>query len=141
MKKNILLLFLLISIGISGQSLLIFGGRNHDVYLGCLTCNDYNSESIWNSYSKYGNNYNSNSIWNDCGNYGSDYSDYSPWNERANYPPVVVDSDGNFYGYLTRNKYNNKRADFKTALIMYEYYDLIRDNVDQWYKKIFESNN
>lgn len=134
---GVTLLFLLATTG-TAQTLHIYGGSNHDVYLGCLNCNDFSSNSIWNEFSKYGNSFNRNSIWNEYGNYGSEYSNYSPWNEYASYPPVLVDRQGNFYGYFTVNKYKPKRAEFDLVLLLYKYYDLIRDDVGKWYEKIFE---
>ena len=104
------------------QDLHLYGGENHDIYLGCLTCNDFNSSSIWNEY----------------GTFGNEYNDLSPWNEYGTNPPVVVDKEGNFYGYFTVNEYQAKRADFKLALIIYKYYDQIRKDVTLWYKNIFE---
>ena len=138
MRKAAFILTMFLSSYVNAQHLHIYGGKNHDVYLGCLTCNDYSSESIWNEYSKYGNEYNSNSIWNEYGTYGNEYSQYSPWNKYGSNPPVIVDKDGNFYGYFTRNEYKGKRADFDLALIIYKYYDMIREDVTAWYKKIFE---
>lgn len=119
------------------KALHIYGGKSHDVYLGCVNCDDYNSSSIWNEYGKFGNNYNAISIWNDYGTYGNDYSQFSPWNEYASYPPVVVDTDGNFYGYFTTNEYNNKRWESSLAMILYKYYEQIMEDVSGWYEKIF----
>ena len=85
----------------SGQTLMIFGGEDHDVYLGKLNASKYEAESIWNEYGSYGSSYSSTSIWNEYSSYGSDYSSYSPFNEYATYPPVIVDAQGNFYGYFT----------------------------------------
>ena len=139
MKKT-LIVFLLIVIGFSvkAETLYIYGGQNHDVFLGCLNCNNYSQNSIWNEYGKYGSSYNAKSIWNSYGTYGSNYSAYSPWNSYATYPPVIVDADGGFYGYLTINSYKAKRADFGLAMTLYKYYDLIRDDVGKWYDKIFK---
>lgn len=121
--RNLLLVIFLLIISISyGQTLYLYGGTNHDVFLGCINCDDYSSSSIWNEYSDY----------------GSEYSTYSPWNEYASYPPVIVDSRGNFYGYLTTNEYHAKRARSSLALLLCKYYDLIREDVSVWYKKIFE---
>ena len=139
MKKLLLIIILLlISIPSSGQKTLhIYGGEGHDVYLGCLNCDRYNASSIWNEYGTFGSQYNAKSIWNEYGAYGSGYSSTSPFNSYANYPPVIVDKDGNFYGYFTVNEYKSKRADFKLVNIIYENYTLIRVNVAQWYEKIF----
>ena len=131
------LLFLLGTVVYSQKALLIYGGQDHDVFLGCLNCNNYDANSIWNEYGKYGNSYNANSVWNSYGTYGGDYSSYSPFNIYATYPPVIVDSDGGFYGYFTINQYKDKRASFDLALTVYKYYAYIRINVGDWYTKIF----
>jgi hypothetical protein len=123
---------------IKAQTLHIYGGRNHDVYLGCLNCNNYDQNSIWNEYGKYGSKYYTNCIWNSYGTYGSEYNPYSPWNSYSSSPPVVVDREGNFYGYFTINEYKSNRADFNLALIIYKYHSSIRNNVTGWYDKIFE---
>ncbi len=66
-----------------------------------------------------------------------EYSSYSPFNSYASYPPVIVDEEGNFYGYFTVNKYKSKRANFDLVNIICEYYESIREDVDEWYDKIF----
>lgn len=139
MKRTILFcFFLLIGNSIFAQTLHLYGGDNHDVYLGCLNCSDIDSKSIWNDIGTYGSDISSNSIWNDIGTYGSDISSYSPWNDIGSNPPVVVDKNGNFYGYLTTNDIKSNRAEFELALILYEYYEQIIDDVDGWYERIFE---
>ncbi|MDX9906548.1 MAG: hypothetical protein RBS55_08195 [Bacteroidales bacterium] len=132
-----LLLGLFIIFPASCQILHLFGGSDHNVYLGCLNCNKYDANSIWNTYGTYGSKYNINSIWNAYGTYGSKYNLYCPWNQYSSDPPVVVDKEGNFYGYFTVNKFKYNRADFELALTIYEYYDLIRDDVSKWYDKLF----
>lgn len=72
-------------------------------FLGKLTTYTYDVNGVWNKYSKYGNSYNSTSIWNSYGTYGSKYSIYSPFNDYASKPPVILDSRGKFFGYLTSN--------------------------------------
>jgi hypothetical protein len=120
------------------QTLHLYGGRNHDEYLGCINCDSYDKSSIWNAYGKYGNSYNPNSIWNEYGKFGNEYNSESPWNAYSRYPPVVVDMDGNFYGYLTVNEYQSKRADFGLALTICRFHKLIREDVSGWYDEIFE---
>ena len=110
---------------------------SHHQYLGCMNCDSYNSNSIWNSYGNYGNNYSNLSIWNDYGTYGDSYSDYSPWNSYANYPPVIVDKQGNFYGYFTLNRYKRGCAEFRLAKVLYENYSLVSQDVGSWYTQIF----
>ena len=122
---------------LTSQTLYIYGGEDHDVFLGKLNASKYDSKSIWNEYGTYGSEYNANSIWNEYGTYGSAYSSYSPFNSYASYPPVIVDEEGNFYGYFTVNKYKSKRANFDLVNIICEYYESIREDVDEWYDKIF----
>ncbi len=138
MKRLFFIVFFLLSLTVQAQTLLIFGGRDHKVFLGCLNCSEYDSSSVWNEYGNYGSPYGSRSIWNEYGEYGSEYGNYSPWNEYALYPPVVVDAEGNFYGYLTVNDYHIHQADFELARLLYRYYKLIRENPGKWYEKIFE---
>lgn len=123
MKKfitSILLLF--VALFVNAQVLHIYGGEGHDVYLGSLNTDPYDNSSIWNEY----------------GEYGSEYSQYSPWNEYASYPPVIVDKSGNFYGYLTVNKYKDKRSRLRLANILCANYEEIREDISEWYDRIFE---
>lgn len=123
----------------SQKTLHIFGGKDHDVYLGCLNCDSYNKNSIWNTYGTFGSKYNTNSIWNTYSNYGSQYSQLSPFNSYATTPPVIVDPEGGFYGYFTVNEYNSRRANFTLVQIIYQYHDLIKDDIPKWYDKIFNN--
>ncbi len=138
MKKTLFIL-LLTSVNIlSAQTLLLYGGKNRDTFLGCLNCPSYDTKSIWCSYGDFGSTYGTKSIWTTYGDYGSTYSSYSPWTSYADKPPVVVDSDGNFYGYLTINRGIGQRANFKLANVLYEYHELIQKDVSGWYKKLFK---
>lgn len=82
---------------------LIFGGRGHNVFLGCITCGEYDQGSINNQFNDEGSQFGKRSIFNQFSDYGSQFSDYSACNPRANYPPIVIDEDGIFYGYLNVN--------------------------------------
>lgn len=139
MKTFLTVTLILTTICCFGQKQLhIYGGKDHDVYLGCLNCDNYNTNSIWNAYGTYGSSYNSKSIWNSYGSYGGEYSSASPFNSYASYPPVIVDKDGGFYGYFTINEYKTQRADFKLALIIYKFHELIGEDVSKWYENIFK---
>lgn len=107
--RLLLSLFLMLSF-VSAQNLHLYGGTSHDVYLGCLTCSPYDSDSIWNEYGSHGSQYSSESIWNEYGQYGGEYSSYSPFNPYTQTPPIIVDKSGNSYGYLTANQYKSHRA-------------------------------
>ena len=50
MKTPILFIFLLLVSVVSAQKLHLYGGSNHDVYLGCLNCSKTDSNSIWNDF-------------------------------------------------------------------------------------------
>ncbi len=125
---------------LNGQTnFYLYGGKNHQEFIGCLNCNQFDKNSIWNELGKYGNKLSSKSIWNSYGTFGSEYSSYSPWNKYYTAPPIVVDPQGNFYGYFTLNEHKSKRAEFDLALTVYRYHDLIRDDISKkWYDKIFD---
>ena len=74
-------------------------------YLGKLTTNKFDSDSIFNEYGTYGSKYSSKSIWNEYGTYGSKYSSQSAFNDYTFTPPYIVTSDGTIYGRLTTNKF------------------------------------
>lgn len=138
MKKALLLIaFILIANFSLAQTLLIFGGKNNNTFLGCLNCNKYDTSSIWNKYGDNGSKYSSNSIWNKYGEYGGKYSSYSPFNKYASNPPVIVDREGNFYGYFTSNQYSNNRTKNKLALFITEYWEIISEDVEKTYDKVF----
>jgi hypothetical protein len=87
------------------QALLIYGGHNHTVFLGCLNCNKYDANSLSNQYGRFGSKYNSDSIFNKYGQYGSPYAPSSVCAQYATDPPIIVDQQGSSYGLLTINKY------------------------------------
>lgn len=139
MKKLLLLILgFLLSLSIQSQTLLIYGGDNHDVFLGCLNCSKYDSNSIWNKYGDNGSKYNTNSIWNKYSDYSGKYSNNSPFNKYASNPPVLVDPDGNFYGYFTADKYFSKRTTNQLALLIIDNWEIISDDVGEAYDKIFK---
>lgn len=92
----------------NAKQLFLFGGKGHDIFLGCINCSKYDDGSICNKYGS-GNKYAEDSIFNRYGTFGSKYSEASPWNKYAtgNTVPVIVDDDGNFYGYFSINKYRS----------------------------------
>lgn len=104
----------------AGQSvaLLLFGGRDHKTFLGCLNCGSYDANSVCNAYGRFGSRYQSDSIWNPYGTYGSRYNSSSPWNKYSTEAPAIVDKDGNFYGYLSANTYLPKRTTIKALVAL-----------------------
>lgn len=136
-KKVFIVLSLLLFCIFHAQTLHLYGGADQDQYLGCLNCDNFDKNSIWNKFSDYGNVYSSKSIWNTYGNYGSSYSTYSPWNAYASYPPAIVDQDGNFFGFLTLNPYKSERSELELALILCKHHEEIKSDVGVWYERLF----
>ena len=81
-------------------------------YLGTMG-DSYNSDSIYNDYSSYGNEY-GDSIWNEYSEYGNEYSSQSPFNDYASDPPVLL-KDGEVVGKLSTDKYDYNAIDPSTA--------------------------
>jgi hypothetical protein len=98
----------------SGRKIMIFGGEDHRVYLGCLSCSGFVADSVLNRYGDHGSKYATNSIFNIYGGYGGKYADGSPCNRYTDHAPVVVDDVGDYYGKLTIN--NNSEQTRSEAL-------------------------
>ena len=111
--------------------ILLFGGKNNKDFLGCYDCSKYESSSICNEYGIHGSQYSSSFIWNDYETYGNRYSLSSPWNEysSSNDVPVLVDKEGNFYGYFTINEYRLYAVDF--AGEMYKWFKKHDGNIEK----------
>src|SRR5690554_758438 len=86
-----------------GQSFLV---ADDGQFLGKLSLNQYDSESISNTYGSYGSPYSSTSIKNQYSQYGSPYSSLSPYNQYSSTPPTIY-IKGRKYDYLTKNKYKS----------------------------------
>ncbi len=79
-------------------ALLVFGGQGHKTFV--------NQSSVLNAYT-YGSPYGQ-TIFNHYSEYGSAYSSESACNPYATDPPVIVDSNGTYYGRLTLNQYHSE---------------------------------
>jgi len=88
-----------------GHKIMIFGGSGHQTYLGCLSCSQFDAESVFNEYGHYGSVYSAQAIMNPYSQFGSLYSATSACNPYASDPPVIVDEQGTYYGRLTVNHY------------------------------------
>ncbi|WON74038.1 hypothetical protein [Nitrosospira sp. Is2] len=71
--------------------------RQTGKYLGNLSSNPYDANSVSNPYGRYGSEHSSDSINNPHGQYGSRYSNDSPNNPYATNLPAVYGNDGNRY--------------------------------------------
>jgi hypothetical protein len=121
MKKLILILVILLiaNAGSNSQSfstkLYLFGGRNSEVYLGCINCELSDTNSIWKEFGRYGNPFSGLSIWSDRDPYGGFKIGFSPFDPTAKYPPMIKDKDGKSYGYLTANYRIENKAESDIA--------------------------
>ena len=59
-------------------------------YLGRLSSNQYDPDSVSNPYGRYGSRYSPDSINNPYGQYGSRYSNQSPNNPYATQAPLII---------------------------------------------------
>ena len=75
-------------------------------YLGQLSENPYEPDSTSNPYGQYGSEYSPGSINNPYGEYGSPHSNKSANNPYATSAPRLYDSDGNYRGKLSSNRFD-----------------------------------
>lgn len=73
-------------------------------FLGRITDNQYDNQSIVNKYGPYGSQYSTTSIWNEYSPYGSPYGRNSINNPYCSTPPKLVVS-GRLLGFVTKNPY------------------------------------
>jgi hypothetical protein len=83
----------------------------HDgTFLGKVTRNRFESDSLLNQFGQHGNRFGQYSIFNKYSQYGSEYSALSPFNRFSNTPPSFV-KDGVRLSYLTTNQFVTPRID------------------------------
>jgi hypothetical protein len=75
--------------------------RQTGKYLGNLSANPYDPNSVSNPHGQYGSEYSQDSINNPHGQYGSRYSNDSANNPYATNPPAIFDNNG----YDSRYRY------------------------------------
>ncbi|NHA06476.1 hypothetical protein G7092_21890 [Mucilaginibacter sp. HC2] len=122
--------------------LKIYGGKKHDQFLGCMSCNTEDSNSIWSSFGDYGSMHNANSIWNPDGKYGSKTSDFSPFNKNAKYPPVILDRSGKPHGYITINeKFPDRAPKGGMADNICKWRDDIIEDIPGYYDRLYRPKN
>lgn len=77
---------------------------NNGQFLGKLSLNIYDVDSVLNKYGRYGNSYSPVSIMNKYSTYGSPYSSLSPFNPYTTTPPLIF-LHGVRCGFLSTNRY------------------------------------
>lgn len=84
----------------------LFAQDSQGQFLGVLSSNKYDSESIINTFGQYGSTYSSTSILNKYCDYGSEYSSLSAYNKFASNPPIICKLENGVYtplAFLTKN--------------------------------------
>ncbi len=92
------------------KHLLLFSDESPKVFLGCLTCSEFDTNSVWNTIGRYGSSISSTSVRNSISKYGSTISPTSACNTIAQRPPLIVDEEGGYYGRLTVNTIHRERS-------------------------------
>lgn len=79
-------------------------------FLGKLTPNKFDNETIFNRFGPYGNKFSQNSFLNKFSPYGNQFSQLSAFNRMAKSPPMIY-KNGAFVAYLTKNTMLSPRID------------------------------
>lgn len=90
-------------------------------FLGILSSNRYQLDSVMNEYGSYGSRFSSTSIFNQYCQYGSKLGFYSPFNPHTKTPPKII-FKGQWIGLLTMNTFLQNRLD------PHQLFDWIYDN-------------
>lgn len=100
MKKLILTtVIMLLFTAVAQANPPILVDRNTGKYLGNLSSNKYDINSVSNPYGPYGSKHSLDSINNPHGQYGSRYSQDSPNNPYATNAPAIIAPGSGSYGY------------------------------------------
>jgi hypothetical protein len=99
----------------SEREALKLGGKSYieagdGTFLGKLTPNQFDQDSIFNQFGTYGNQFSPSSIFNQFSKYGNQFNPLSPFNEFSNNPPKLF-VKGKFVAFLTKNKFKKPRVD------------------------------
>jgi hypothetical protein len=84
-------------------------------YLGKITTNAYDQDSILNQYGSYGSHYSNTSIFNQYCPYGGAYGQFSPENPYNTQPPTLY-IKGRKLGVVTVNEYVPDRIPYNSFI-------------------------
>lgn len=84
-------------------------------FLGNITNNLYDPNSILNPYGSFGSRYSTTSIFNPYSQYGSRYGTYSIFNPYSSLPPKLI-LNGQLAGFVTENSFIRPRIPAKSFL-------------------------
>ena len=83
---------------------------NDNQFLGKISKNQFDLDSINNQFGTYGSEFSLYSIFNQFGTYGSEFSSLSPFNKFTSTPPKIY-KENIFIAYLTVNTFMFPRVD------------------------------
>ncbi|OPG91292.1 hypothetical protein B2I21_34915 [Chryseobacterium mucoviscidosis] len=104
------------TVSISPSELKLYSNDGKE-FLGTISTNSYDSDSIFNKYGNYGSSYSTTSITNKYGTYGGEYSNESAYNKYATKPPILT-YKGQTVFYVTMN------TTIQNAITPQQLYDL-----------------
>jgi hypothetical protein len=84
-------------------------------FLGKITTNSVDSQSIGNEVGRFGSSVSSTSIFNEVGRYGGEVARMSPFNSVTSVPPRIFKGE-RFIAYLTVNTVKTPRIDPRALL-------------------------
>lgn len=117
--RNVMLLFLVLAVVLpfashkaeAAETTVTMVSSDFEIYsndgkqfLGTLSTNTFDSDSIFNKFGVYGSKFSATSIWNSFGNYGSKFMMSSAFNPYSYSPPIIV-YNGKAIAYVSVNKY------------------------------------
>lgn len=110
----------------SGSYLVASDGQ----FLGKITTNNYDSESMLNQYGSYGSPYSPTSIFNKYSQYGNAYGQYSPYNPYSTTPPKLF-LNSKFFGNVAVNQYVRNRIPTNSFIYSLTHHvdQLLRGNI------------
>jgi hypothetical protein len=88
---------------ITQPRLMIYAGPLYRDFIGCLNCDQYDVNSVWDGYSPYGWD----NVYSDYSHfyiYREPHGPYSACDAYAAHPPRIIDNQNRFYGYLNTSQ-------------------------------------
>lgn len=89
----------------SSARLELWDGASHTVFLGCFSCSQFASDSVFNQFGKYGSRFSSTSVSNHFSTYGSPFNNNSACNQFASNPPILLNTSTQRFTELTLNQF------------------------------------
>jgi hypothetical protein len=102
-----LLGFILATAAVAQQPPSLRSNDGQNKYLGTLSSNRYDPDSVSNPYGRYGSPFSPDSVNNPYGIYGSRYSSFSANNPYTTQAPKIVTGSGQYLGKYSANPYDS----------------------------------